>query len=262
MEKFQANPTGAVVVFDSGIGGLNLLCACAARVPRAHYIYISDSANVPYGNRSHEEIRKLTLNALGGIEKFEPSALVVACNTVTAGCIDELRQIFPFPVVGIQPAVKQAAVVGGKCLVLATNATVKSGAFLKLVKKFAPEDTAVIGCEELAAYIEHNVLALSGELPQCLLPDIKADSVVLGCTHYAFVKEQLARRYNCPVFDGIEGTAAHFSEIMGTDDHFCPRAGISDHLSLNEVKITYLGGNSEYNEQIVKCLFSKNHDSR
>ncbi|MCM1545641.1 MAG: glutamate racemase [Clostridiales bacterium] len=245
----------SVVVFDSGIGGLNLLCACAARAPYARYYYISDSGNVPYGNRPPEEIMRLTLSALSGIEKLGPAALVVACNTVTATCIAELRRRFSFPVVGIQPAVKQAAVRGGKCLVLATNATVKSASFLNLVKSYAPKDTEVAGCENLAAYVEENVLALPDVLPRGLLPEISADSVVLGCTHYAFIKGQIERHYGCPVYDGIEGTASRFSEILGTGDHFCRKNGDFRPLSEKRLKITYKCENIERYKQIMKCLF-------
>ncbi len=256
MEKQSAGQSISVVVFDSGIGGLNLLYKCALRVPHAHYYYISDSANVPYGNRSPEEIMRLTLSALDGIEELNPAALVVACNTVTANCIEELRRKFSFPVVGIQPAVKQAAAVGGKCLVLATNATVKSAAFLNLVNRFAPGDTKVVGSERLASYIEQNVLSLPDELPPELLPDVSADSVVLGCTHYAFIKRQIERRYGCPVFDGTEGTAVHFSEIVGMTDHIRPSNGDFRPLTQNELKITYKCENCERYAQIMKCLFS------
>lgn len=256
MEKRSAGQTKSVVVFDSGIGGLNLLCACAARVPHAHYYYISDDENVPYGNRPPEEITRLTLSALGRIEELDPAALVVACNTVTANCIDDLRRRYPFPVVGIQPAVKPAAALGGKCLVLATNATVKSQAFLKLVNRYAPKDTKAVGCERLAAYIEQNVLSLPDELPKELLPDIEADSVVLGCTHYTFVKRQIESRYNCAVFDGTEGTAAHFSEIMGITDHSVMKSGDFRPPTEKELKITYKCQNIERYAQIMKCLFS------
>lgn len=256
MEKQSAGQSVSVVVFDSGIGGLNLLCACAARVPHAHYYYISDEKNVPYGNRPSAEITRLTLSALDGIEELEPAALVVACNTVTANCIDELRRKYTFPVVGIQPAVKPAAARGGKCLVLATNATVRSAAFLNLVNRYAPAETRAVGCEGLAAYVEQNVLALPEELPEGLLPDVEADSVVLGCTHYTFVKRQIEARYNCPVFDGTEGTAAHFSEIMGTTDHSYAKNGDFRPLREKQLKITYKCQNCERYTQIMKCLFS------
>lgn len=256
MEKLTARGCGAVAVFDSGIGGLNLLCRCARLVPGAEYYYISDSDNVPYGNRSRQEILSLTLAALKDIESLNPEALIIGCNTVTAHCINDLRKIYKFPVIGIQPAVKQAAKSGGRCLVLATEATVNSGAFSQLVKNYAPHDTEVVGCKHLAEYIERNILHLPKRLPEGLLPDIAADSVVLGCTHYAFVKRQIQQRYGCSVFDGLDGTAARFAEIVGIANHFCPPIGISVHRNNKKLKITFIGGNIDLNKQIMKYLFS------
>lgn len=256
MEKNSGRHKRAVVVFDSGIGGLNLLYECAKRMPRARYFYASDNDNVPYGNRSAEEILSLTLKTLEGIERLNPALLAVACNTVTARCIESLRQRFSFPVVGIQPAVKQAEEVGGRCLVLATEATVNSQAFKNLLKKFAPEEAVTVACHGLADYIEKNIFSLPERLPDGLLPEIKVDSVVLGCTHYAFVKRQIERLYHCPVFDGMAGTADHCAKICGTSDHLSPFTGKTDHLCYNKLQITYLAGNRAKNEQILKYLFA------
>lgn len=255
MERQTERTKRSVVVFDSGIGGLNLLYECIKRVPTAHYYYVSDNDNVPYGNKSSEEILRLTLCALKDIERLNPAALVVACNTVTARCIDELRRIYPFPVVGIQPAVKPAGEVGGRCLVLATRSTVQSQPFLNLVSRFAPQSTQIVGCEQLAEYIERNIFALPPVLPDGLLPETEADCVVLGCTHYAFVKGAIKRRYGCPVFDGMAGTADHYAKIVGISDHFFPPTGKFDHHTYNKFKITFLGKNSDKNSQIMKCLF-------
>lgn len=255
MEKLSGRGEISAVVFDSGIGGLNLLYACAQRRPDIHYYYISDNVNVPYGNRSGEEIYALTLNALNGIEYLGPSALVVACNTVTASCIDKLRQRYNFPVIGIQPAVKQAATVGGRCLVLATESTVKSAAFKDLLARCAPPDTVAAGCGRLADFVEQNIFSLPAELPCGLLPDESAGSVVLGCTHYTFVHRQIESRYNCPVFDGISGTADHFAQILGKNIHFYPHEGKFDHSTTKKFKITFLRGNNDKNRQIFECLF-------
>lgn len=244
------------VVFDSGIGGLKLLYECYKIAPCVHYFFISDNGNVPYGNRTSEEILSLTLAALNGIEKLKPDALVVACNTVTAHCIDRLRARYSFPVVGIQPAIKQAVKAGEKCLVLATEATVKSPSFLSLINKFSTPETKVAGCKNLAAFIEKNVLNLPCDLPDGLLPMEEADCVVLGCTHYSFVKEQIERRYQCPVFDGFAGTAAHFLQILGTGDHFCTPTGNFDHLADKEPKVTFLRGDFVKNKLIFESLFA------
>lgn len=260
MERQTGRAKRSVVVFDSGIGGLNLLFECVKRVPDAQYYYVSDNDNVPYGNKSSREILRLTLNALKDIKEFNPAALVVGCNTVTARCIDELRNIFPFPVVGIQPAVKSAGEVGGRCLVLATRSTVQSQPFLNLVARFAPQSTQIVGCEQLAEYIEQNVFTLPYVLPEGLLPETEADSIVLGCTHYAFVKGAIERRYGCPVFDGMAGTADHYAKIVGISDHFFPPTGKIDRHTYSKLQITFLGGNCGKNSQILKYLFENKFD--
>ncbi len=246
------------VVFDSGIGGLNLLYECAKRVSGIKYYYVSDGGNVPYGNRSREEILALTLKALDGIENLKPSALVIACNTVTANCISHLRLRFNFPVVGIQPAVKQAAQTGGRCLVLATKATVASPSFMHLLKSTENLDALAVGCAGLAEYVEDNIFNLPDELPEGLLPDEKVDCVVLGCTHYTFVKRQIADKYACPVLDGTGATADHFAKIVGTVDHFAPLLGKLDHFGEKRLNMTFLGVNSEKNAQIFNHIIKTN----
>lgn len=258
MEKKIFSSWGNVVVFDSGIGGLKLLYECVKKVPAAHYYFISDNKNVPYGNRPSEEVYRLTLKALKGIERLSPLALVVACNTVTANCIDKLRKKYSFPVIGIQPAVKQAAVVGGTCLVLATQATVKSQSFTKLVSRFPNLNAKIIGCKQLADYVEQNILNLPENLPESLLPRFSCDSVVLGCTHYAFVRRQIERVYRCPVFDGFAGTANHFAEIVGMSDHFKDFLGIFDHQEDVLSKVTFYRGDNAKNLQIFNKILSKN----
>lgn len=245
----------AIVLFDSGIGGLNLLFQCIRRMPEKEYFYISDNENVPYGNRPADEVLHLVLAALGGIESLHPQALVVACNTATALCIDKLRARFSFPVIGIQPAIKQAYKVGGRCLVLATEGTVHSNSFHTLASRFPDFQMDVVGCKRLASYIEQNIFNLPDVLPDKLLPDVKADSVVLGCTHYAFVAQQISKFYSCPVFDGLEGTANKCFEICGMGDHLLPLLGQSAHPDYNKLKITYLRGDSEKNSKIFKYLF-------
>lgn len=244
-----------IVVFDSGIGGLNLLAQCVIRMPELPYYYVSDNGNVPYGNRPAEQIYELVLAALNGIEELNPRALVVACNTVTALCIDSLRARFSFPVVGIQPAVKQAYRAGSRCLVLATEGTVNSKSFCSLVARFPDMNTEVVGCKGLADYVEKNIFDLPTVLPEGLLPAVNADSVVLGCTHYAFVARQISQYYGCPVYDGLGGTANNCSKICGMSDHLLPPMGIFDHVDYNKLKITYLRGNAQKNERIFKYLF-------
>lgn len=233
-----------VCVFDSGIGGLNLLKECAKKLPATDLVYVADNYNVPYGNLPHERIEQLAIAAFDRIEKLNPAAAVAACNTVTAECIKTLRERYSFPIIGIQPAVKPAQKVGGKCLVLATEATVKSASFKALLKECAPADTTVYPRPELARFIEQNIMFLPDSLPHGLLPDIKADSVVLGCTHYIFVKKHIESKYGCPVFDGVVGTVDHLVTILGKTDHQTDESR----------KITFIGGNFAKNSSVYSKI--------
>ena len=257
MKSISLTAERCAVFFDSGIGGLNLLYQCVKRLPGLKYYYIADNYNVPYGNKSADEIYSLVSNALSGIERLKPLALVVACNTVTAQCIAEFRNRYDFPVIGIQPAVKQAAEVGGRCVVLATSSTVNSKAFENLAARFPNIDMRVHECKTLAAFVEDNIFNLPKRLPLGLLPEENADSVVLGCTHYVYVKRQIEERYKCPVFDGISGTADHFAKIVGMADHNYAFLGKNDHLHYGKPKIVFLGGNIDKNSAIFCGLGTK-----
>lgn len=250
-----------VVVFDSGIGGLNVLYGCVCRVPSINYYYISDSGNVPYGNKTKEEITQLTLNALKVVDEIKPSALVVACNTVTANCIELLRSKYSFPVIGVQPAIKTALKTHDDCLILATASTVQSEAFSELMLKYGNAHVRACACVGLADYIENNVLNLPNELPDGLLPEANPSCVVLGCTHYSFAKEQIAAKYGCVVEDGVGPVCDHFAKMLGTVSHFLPPLGKIDHLGEKMSNITFLGSNSGKNSQIFKSL-NKNKCSK
>ena len=208
-----------VCLFDSGIGGINLLIECERRIPQADYIYFADNYNVPYGNLSEKKISELVFSVFDKISAVHPSAAVVACNTVTANCVKALRAKYSFPVLGVEPAVKQASEYGGNFLVLATEATCKSAAFGSLISKYGSRAT-VFPCRNLANKIEQNIFSAELENIALTLPKGNFSSVVLGCTHYIFIEKYIKKLYNCKIFDGMAGTADHLRSILGIDDHF------------------------------------------
>ena len=205
-------------VFDSGFGGLTVLRACARRCPHERFGYFGDHAHAPYGNRPPEEIARLASDAFAYLARYPLRAAVVACNTVTALCIDELRARFPFPVIGVEPAVRPAVAFaqGGAVLLLATRATLASRRVRELlgrtggrVETFCPA--------RLAGEIERNIGCLArADVEGCLcgVPRKKYAAAVLGCTHYVFVGERIAAALGCPVFDGNAGTADHLAAIL------------------------------------------------
>lgn len=187
-------------VFDSGLGGLSVLGALAEICPAADLIYAADTAYVPYGNKSSEQIRVRVLAMGQALIKEGCTALVVACNTATAEAIEALRGEHPsIPIVGVEPGIKPAALntETGKIAVLATAATAKSQRLADLIGRHAPHKTVhVIPCHGWATEVEALNLdapSIVQDINSQLLPLIEqgVDQVVLGCTHYDFLAPTL-----------------------------------------------------------------------
>jgi len=189
-----------VGVFDSGVGGLSVLREIRARLPQESLLYLADSGHVPYGEKSPEYIRARCRTIAAFLLGQGAKALVLACNTATAAGIAELRELYPgLPLIGMEPAVKPAARAtrSGVVGVLATTGTLKSAKFAALLDRFA-SDVRVITqpCPGLVERIEAGALdtpetrALLAELVRPLV-DAGCDTLILGCTHYPFVKPLL-----------------------------------------------------------------------
>lgn len=239
-----SNSRGPLVcVFDSGIGGLNLLNACVRRMPQADYCYFADNFRVPYGNLPEGEVKERVMRLFGEMAKLSPDAVAIACNTVTAECISDLRKRFAFPVIGMEPAVKQAAVAGGKFLVLATESTCRSAAFARLINRYGA-DAEVCPQRLLAGRIEREIFSLDAKTMADDLPAGRYKAVVLGCTHYVFIKKAVKERYRAPVFDGVLGTADHLAATLGIFDHSTKRTG----------KIDFICGDLAKNRAVFEML--------
>ena len=194
-------------VFDSGLGGISVLRACADLLPQEDFLYFGDSANAPYGERSLEEVRALSMAAADRLLKQGVKALVVACNTATSSAIVLLRQTHPeLPIIGIEPAVKPAAQggSGSAVLVMATPLTIREDKYQKLAASFC----------ELAERIEQGHFedeSLDAYLQDLFRPyrDRDVEYIVLGCTHYPFIRRSIAKNFGRPVtiIDGSQGTA-------------------------------------------------------
>lgn len=233
-----------VCCFDSGIGGLRLFYECAKLRKDCDFIYFADNYNVPYGSLAGDEILRLADEKFGLMARLKPAAAVVACNTVTAACVGYLRNKYSFPIIGIQPAVKPAALKSKRCAVLCTPATAESRSLENLIEKFGNGHTRALACDGLAAYIEHNIFNMEKREVERLLPEAECDGVVLGCTHYTYAADIISARYNCPVYDGVDGTAARLNEILG----------IFDHNASFPQKIMFSGGNIRLNRSVFGLL--------
>jgi glutamate racemase len=240
MKKILKGNKPLVGVFDSGIGGLNFLKVCVQKLPQADYVYCADNKHVPYGNLPQERVWELVNGKVQKLIQLGCDVVVLACNTATAVCLERLRQNYSIPFVGIQPAIKQATAQYSHVAVLATCATVKSAPFQSLMARYGRGRALAFPCPQLAEEIERNIYDLGKINLSLLLPTVNPDAVVLGCTHYAFLSEPIAKYYNCPVFDGM----------LGTVNHLCTLLGITDHQPLNCPKITFVGGEFAKNNEI------------
>ena len=218
-----------VAFFDSGVGGLTLLAAFCRTYPHCPTLYFGDNAHAPYGDRPAGEIRRLALDAFARIAAYPVRAAAVACNTVTAACIGELRRRFSFPVVGVEPAVRPAvaAARGGRVLLLCTRATL-AGARVRRLLAERPDTAVVAHCPaRLAAAVEENLFHLSGLSVSPFLPPGRFDAAVLGCTHYVWLRAAFERALGCPVFDGTEGTLRRLAAAAGLPPPREGREGLS-----------------------------------
>ena len=191
-----------IAVFDSGVGGISVLRQLRKLMPEENYIYYGDSANAPYGSRTTEEVRTLTLAAAEKlITEYPVKALVIACNTATAAAIEMLRETYPnLIVIGIEPAVKLAAdhFPGGRLGVMATEVTLREEKFDHLMHRFDRECTITkIPAPGLVQLIEagKSDTPETDEFLQKLLgPYVgQLDALVLGCTHYPFVSRRIGK---------------------------------------------------------------------
>ncbi len=210
------NKEGYIAVFDSGIGGISVLRELIKLMPQERYLYYGDSANAPYGKRTTEQVRQLTLSAAEKLMQRNIKALVIACNTATSAAITQLRNAYPDKIiVGIEPALKMAAdrFPGGRIGVMATPVTLREEKFHQQVERFPQIQTEAISVPALAELIEagHRDDAEIEELLRPVLQpyENKLDAVVLGCTHYPFVAKTISKLLGgkTAVLDGGEGTA-------------------------------------------------------
>ncbi len=184
--------------FDSGLGGLSVLAFAQSALPQEDFLYLGDSANAPYGTKSDEEVRELTKAAVSQMAEIGIKSLVVACNTATGVAIEELRETHPFPIIGLEPALKMAADTHhkGLILVLATPLTLQSAKYAALYEKYG-ENALSLPCPGLMDFVEQEDLdsaALHQYLDDLFKPfeNTAIDSVVLGCTHYVFLKNAIS----------------------------------------------------------------------
>jgi glutamate racemase len=214
----------AIGIFDSGMGGISVLAETIKFMPEERYIYYGDSGNAPYGVKAPEEVNNLSKNICDFLIDRGVKAIVVACNTATSAAIKDLRNTYDIPIIGMEPALKPAVEKKpeGKIVVMATSMTLKEKKFSRLMDKYGQEaDIVKLPCPKLVELVEEGILEgerMEETIRECF-KDIDKDeisSVVLGCTHYIFLKDSIRNVLGdkIDIIDGNQGTARHLKNIL------------------------------------------------
>lgn len=210
---------GYILFLDSGLGGLSTLFCAREIMQNENFFYLADFLNSPYGNKTKKNIEEIVLKNIEEISsKFNIKCIVLACNTATAACAENLRKKLNVRVVGAEPAILPAFRMGcKKILVLSTSSTKKYNKLLKEYKNderlllFCPKklasliDTNLFDKEKINTYLNRTIKKLNG----------KIDGIVLGCTHYVLIKEEIKNIFGgIRTFDGNLAIAKRIFNVL------------------------------------------------
>lgn len=215
-----------IAFFDSGVGGITVLREAIKTLPQENYIYYGDNLHAPYGIKPKDEVKQYIFNAVEFITTLDIKALVVACNTATSVAINDLRQRYSFPIIGMEPAIKPALEkyinTGKKVLLAATALTLKEEKLNNLILKMQAQQMvdflALPKLVTLAECLEFDEETISQYLRDTLVDyDLtNYGAIVLGCTHYVFYKNifQKILPFAVDIFDGNLATVKHLKDML------------------------------------------------
>ena len=234
----ESRSQAPVGVFDSGVGGLTVLRALAANLPQENFLYLGDTARLPYGTKSPATVARYSVRAAEALVSRGIKALVVACNTASATALPALREHFPrIPVIGvIEPGARAAceASKSGRIAVLATEGTVQGGAYERAIHAIrADAHVTQVACQIFVALAEEGwsegaaVDAVTARYLAHL--DARVDTVVLGCTHFPLLAASIGRQVGASraIVDSAATTARATAAILASSELLAPvsRAG-------------------------------------
>ena len=225
--RTEAPTEQPVGVFDSGVGGLTVLRALLEELPHEDFIYLGDTARLPYGTKSAETVARYSVRAAESLVARGIKALVVACNTASATALPSLRERFPqLPVIGvIEPGARASveASASGRIAVLATEGTVRGGAYQRAIEALRPDAVVTqIACQIFVALAEEGWSeggAVDAVTERYLAHvDARVDTVVLGCTHFPLLAPAIARQLGPGrrIVDSAETTARAAQRTLAT----------------------------------------------
>lgn len=240
--------TDAIGIFDSGLGGISMLCTLSSYLPNEKYLYYGDCANAPYGTKSREEIKERCFAICEELIQRGVKAIVIACNTATSACVKELRKAYPqLSIIGMEPALKPAVIhkKNQNVLVLATAFTLREKKFSDLMSLYEHEHRIYRQpCPKLVELMEsgdfHNPQKVDDALFEYLTPyqDCNIHSIVLGCTHFVFFKKRIQELCgnHVEVIDGNMGTARQVKHLLKEKGLLCEE---------NQFEVQFLNSSDE-----------------
>lgn len=213
------DPAAPLLVFDSGVGGLSVLDDIRALLPDAPVIYAADLAGLPYGNKSEAQIAARVSGLLGRMtERFAPRLVCIACNTASTIALASVREVLEVPIVGTVPAIKPAALKtrSGVIGLLGTEATIRQGYVDRLEAEFAadkvllrhaaPELVSAAEAKLRGQPVDPAIFARAAQALRTMPSGAEIDTVVLACTHFSLVIEELGHAFG-PGVDFVDGSA-------------------------------------------------------
>lgn len=253
---------------DSGTGGIPYMLLLKEKSPERRCVYLGDTVHFPYGEKSFEEIVSCSSHAISQIiDRWNPRAVIIACNTISVTALDELRKLYPdLPIVGTVPAIKLAAKVSlnKKIGFLATNASVNHPYSQKLIEDFA-SDCQVLkrGDPDLIDFIEHRLFtATREEKMAAVMPAVDyfnscgCDTIILGCTHFTHMAREIDEAFASKswrkvfVVDSRDGVSNHALDVIKT----APEKPDSENLPEDMTFfVTSLNGDDEKKEYETLC---------
>ncbi|URA09185.1 glutamate racemase [Thermospira aquatica] len=231
MGEMRYKPIG---VFDSGVGGLTVVKALMELLPSESFVYLGDTANLPYGEKSAEMVRQYAFHNAQFLQEFDIKVMVVACNTASSVALEELQENFDFPVLGvIEPAAREAVRVSRsqQIGVIGTKRTIRSEMYTHKIHELSPQ-ARVIGkaCPLFVPLIEEGFLhheatmLVAKEYLSPLANDI--DTLILGCTHYPLIRDTIQSVLpHVTIVDSATSTARELRQLL------LERDWLSDQLS-------------------------------
>ncbi|MFQ3619738.1 MAG: glutamate racemase [Spirochaetales bacterium] len=222
------NAESPIAFFDSGVGGLPYLRWAQNHIPNENYVYLLDRANFPYGTKVKEDVLKIILEGIGKlIQAINPKIIVIACNTASVVALETLRNTYPqIPFVGVVPAVKPAAerTHGKKIGVMATNRTLQDTYLDQLIKRFASQCEVVrVAGPGIVEFVETKLFQATSQEKYSILEEAirvlkerQVDEVVLGCTHFLYLEEELREKLgeSIELIDSRDGVGRQLKRVL------------------------------------------------